>query len=335
MTDADDCTVGEQPDRMRIDRQPVRVRTPCRLHFGMFGFGQPVGPKYGGVGLMIEPTAVEATISAADRFVVVGDHAERARRVAKIVCDRWQLRGLPPCQIEIAAPPDHVGLGVGTQLALAVAAGLRRFVKLPPQTAAELSTATGRGRRSAVGTYGFELGGLIVDAGKLPGEAIGRLAERVAMPDGWRIVLLRHADARGLAGEREAAAFSHLPAVPTSVTERLWRITYDQMLPAAKSADCRAFGEAVYEFGRLSGSCFAAAQGGPFASRAIEELVDAIRAADVAGVGQSSWGPTVFAVVPDDDEAQRLVQTLRKRRAVGNLEIAVARPNNVGAVFSE
>ena len=49
------------------------------------------------------------------------------------------------------------------------------------------------------------------------------------------------------------------------------------MLPALDRADCAAFGEAVYRFGRLAGECFAAVQGGPFANREIGRLIDAIR----------------------------------------------------------
>ena len=75
------------------------------------------------------------------------------------------------------------------------------------------------------------------------------------------------------------------------------------MLPAIERADCSAFGDALYEFGRLAGECFAAAQGGPFANAFNERLVEAIRGYGVAGVGQSSWGPTVFAVVANETEA--------------------------------
>ena len=43
----------------------VHVRAPCRLHFGMFGFGRTSGPQLGGVGVMVEPPAVEVTIEPA------------------------------------------------------------------------------------------------------------------------------------------------------------------------------------------------------------------------------------------------------------------------------
>lgn len=311
----------------------VRLCAPCRLHFGMFSFGHSDRPQYGGVGAMVTPPAIDVQFLPAVKFDVVGAHAARVRQFVEVLLDRWQVEALPTCKIDVAAPPDHTGLGVGTQLALAVAAGLRGFLRLPRLAATELSAQLGRGGRSAVGTYGFESGGLIVDAGKMPGERIGRLERRLELSAAWRFVLLRPTGARGLAGEREAAAFANLPPVPGEVTESLWRITRERMLPAAEAADCDAFGDAVYDFGRLAGECFAAAQGGPFASRAIEQLISDIREYGVWGVGQSSWGPMVFAIVSCDDEAQKLVKLILQKYSGADLEVVVARPNNSGAVF--
>ena len=43
----------------------------------------------------------------------------------------------------------------------------------------ELTRLTGRGRRSAVGTYGFVQGGFLVETGKVPGESLAPLALRI------------------------------------------------------------------------------------------------------------------------------------------------------------
>jgi predicted sugar kinase len=57
----------------------------------------------------------------------------------------------------------------------------------------------------------------------------------------------------------------------------------------------------VYELNARVGDAFAPAQGGRYASAAVADCVTRLRAAGVRGVGQSSWGPTVFAVVHRDD----------------------------------
>jgi beta-RFAP synthase len=240
---------------------------------------------------------------------------------------------MPPCSITVRSPRDHTGVGVGTQLNLAIATGLRQFLHLPDMSLAEISADVGRGARSAVGTYGFQLGGLIVDAGKEPGQPLGKLSTRAALPDAWRFVLFCRPDERGLAGTNESKAFERLQPVPEAVTRKLWAITNDEMLPGVEHSDCRKFGDAVYRFGRLAGECFAAVQGGPFAIVEIEQLVETIREFGVPGTGQSSWGPTVFAVTADDAEAAQLIDWVRGRSAGIEYEVVVARPNNCGALL--
>jgi beta-RFAP synthase len=284
--------------------------------------------------MMVEPPAVDVTISPAPGFFATGALAARAEQFARKAIESWQIRTLPMCEVDVRSPPDHVGFGAGTQLGLAVAAGLRRFLALPDLPVEELAASIGRGQRSSVGTYGFQHGGLIVDAGKESGQRLGRLAHRIAVPEAWRIVLARSDGVQGLAGDHEADVFRRLPPVPDAVTRELWRIVETQMLPAIGRSDCAAFGEAVYHFGRLAGECFAAVQGGPFASPAVAGLVNAIRNYGVAGVGQSSWGPTVFALLPSDREANALCDWLKRSLGIWACNLAIARPNNVGAQVS-
>jgi beta-RFAP synthase len=301
----------------------------------MFGFGHTDRPQFGGVGLMVEPPTVEATIAPADEFAARGVHVKRVERFASTLVKRWDLGTLPRCKITVSAPPDHVGLGVGTQLGLAVAAGLQQFLQLPDSTIEELARSIGRGARSAVGTYGFQHGGLIVDGGKESPAELGKLVRRVQVPEDWRFVLVSClAGGSGLAGDREAEAFSHLPSVPPAVTDQLWRIVNDEILPAIDRSDCGSFGDAVYRFGRLAGECFSSVQGGPFASAATARLVEAIRDYGVPGVGQSSWGPAIFAITDDDDAAGSLVDWLCGQPLTAECDIAIARPNNRGAQFN-
>jgi beta-RFAP synthase len=301
----------------------------------MFSFGHSTGPQWGGVGVMIEPPSVTVKIKPAASLVVSGSHVARSEQFVRSVTRDWQLPTPPACRVEVTAPSEHIGLGVGTQLGLSIAAGLRQYLVLPALAANALATSVGRGRRSAVGTHGFLLGGLIVDAGKEPVEPLGTLSERLSLPEQWRFVLITSSATKGLAGKAESNAFSRLPPVPGEVTQELWRLTEQEILPAVKRADCAAFGEAVYHFGRFAGECFAPVQGGPFTSEATGQLVDAIREYGIAGVGQSSWGPTVFAAAESEGEANALVDWLRDTSGVAASEITVARPNNHGAIIEQ
>jgi beta-RFAP synthase len=309
----------------------VTVRAPCRLHFGMFSFGHADRPQFGGVGVMMDPPAVELSIMPASHFQVAGSHRERVIQFAERAAARWGLPNLPACRVHIRAPRDHIGLGVGTQLGLSVAAALRRFLNLPDLPVETLAVDMHRGNRSAVGTHGFQHGGLIVDEGHCGGASVGRLVTRRTVPETWRFVLVTPQAQRGLAGACESHAFTRLPPVPDEVTRELWYITEHDMLPALERGDCGEFGDAVYRYGRLAGECFSAVQGGPFASREIADLIAAIRDYGVPGVGQSSWGPTVFAVCASLDAATALIECLRRKSNTQTCDVEYATPCNTGA----
>jgi beta-RFAP synthase len=189
---------------------------------------------------------------------------------------------------------------------------------------------SGRGQRSAVGTHGFLHGGLIVDAGRAKGERLGRLAQQCPLPEDWRFVLVRGSAATGLSGQAEAAAIDALPPIPEDGFQRLQKLVETQLLPAARAADWASFGEALYAYGLQAGNYFAPAQGGPFASTAISERVELIRSLGIPGVGQSSWGPTLYAVTADQQQAQRLVTQLQAQPSCADCQFRIARPNNTG-----
>jgi beta-RFAP synthase len=280
---------------------------------------------------MVQHPELVLKFSPAEKTQAVGSGAERAMAYAS----RWaEFHGREPpgCLIEICQPAlEHVGLGSGTQLALSVAAGLNALYGLPNQTPQELALSVGRGLRSAVGTYGFVFGGLIVEQGKLPSEPISPLDCRIDLPETWRFVLVLPQGMGGLAGEEEVAAFTSLPAAPVETTEALIGEVRDRLVPAAATADFALFAESLYRYGRLSGECFAARQGGPYNGPVLTALVDRIRSLGIIGVGQSSWGPTIFAVAPSQQAAEEIRAELYSGDDAGQLEVTISPPCNRGA----
>jgi predicted sugar kinase len=83
------------------------------------------------------------------------------------------------------------------------------------------------------------------------------------------------------------------------------------LLPALIERDAQTFGEAVFDFNARVGELFAPVQGGTYASKSATGLIDYLRREGVPGVGQSSWGPTVFAFVRDADHAAYLSERVR------------------------
>lgn len=309
----------------------IHIRAPSRLHFGLFSFGT-TGRQYGGVGIMVRHPELRLLIRPRNDGQVRMSHTERMAGTVR----RWlafrQRNALPPCDITIeVSPPVHVGLGSGTQLALALVAGLDALCdqrKLDPR---DLASAAARGQRSAVGTYGFVMGGMIIEKGRLPEEVLAPLECRLAIPKSWRFLLVRPTRCRGLSGVAEQRTFRTLPPVSDSVRQMLIRIAHDQIGSAVRHQDFDQFAAGLYDYGRHAGNCFASYQGGPYNGPVLTSLVDQIRELGLQGVGQSSWGPTLFAAAPDEDTACRARDALRIHHAPGDLHIDITGPDNLGA----
>lgn len=304
----------------------IRVTAPSRLHFGLFALpakgathwpdsnGQPALPArhFGGVGLMIDQPGVRVALQPASAWSAAGPNAERAEQFG-----RRFLATLPPDQGSLAfhiniaqCPPEHVGLGVGTQLGLSVARALALATGHSDWDAAELARRVGRGLRSSIGIHGFQHGGLIVEAGKTNADAIAPLLVQRSFPEDWRILLIVPSDRQGTHGVDEAAAFAELVHHERDFRrcESLCQLALLGLLPALAERDLPAFAEALHEFNRRAGEWFLPWQGGLYADAATEERVVWLRRHGIRGVGQSSWGPTVFAI-----ERLDVLESLRQR----------------------
>jgi beta-RFAP synthase len=188
-----------------MSRIRIRIQTPSRLHFGLLAWG-PQSPRlFGGVGLMIEAPRLELWAEPAPQWNADGPLARRVLDVAERIAGRLAVEGvrLAPVHFRIQqAPAEHVGLGVGTQLSLAVARALFAVSELPVPSLEELSALTGRGQRSGIGLHGFVHGGLIVDGGRCNPEGIPPLLSHVNFPPEWAILVIQPRRFTGFTGSR-------------------------------------------------------------------------------------------------------------------------------------
>lgn len=288
----------------------MRVRAPSRLHFGLLTVPTadtpPDARHFGGIGLMVTDPGGVVRVTPADEWSASGPLAERALGFAKrFVASVAHASGSDRrFHIEVeSCPPEHIGLGVGTQLGLAVAKAVTISLGLAHLTAVELAERVGRGLRSGVGVHGFDGGGFILDAGKRNGEAVSSLHARRHLPDDWRVVLACPRGAPRWHGDAERSAFAEPTAANTARLHELFDVL-------ATRTDYAPFAEALHEYNREGGVAFAAAQGGVYSSPAVTELIARVRALGVPAVGQSSWGPTVWAITPDAERADWLAGQL-------------------------
>jgi predicted sugar kinase len=103
------------------------------------------------------------------------------------------------------------------------------------------------------------------------------------------------------------------------------------LLPAVLEQDFGTVSESLYEYGQHVGSYFEPIQGGRFASRPMEQLAKVLRDWGYRGVGQSSWGPTIFILEESQGAAEELVQEFREDPKWSECTFHIASAMNQGA----
>lgn len=323
----------------------IRIRTGSRLHLGLLSIsmehatpwlnheGQPTLPRrnFGGVGLMIDRPGIELSVEAARDWSAEGPLAERALALAHTFCLAANINHAFSVRVTSAAP-EHAGLGTGTQLGLALARALAELTGQSAYDAVSLARKVGRGLRSAIGVHGFDRGGLLIEGGKTEREEVSPLLLQEVFPEDWCVLLIVPRDLQGTHGARERDAFRDL-ALRTRddrTTDVLCRIVLLGILPALANGDLQIFGEAIYDFNRRVGELFHPAQGGLYAHPRVEQMIKQLRELGIKGVGQSSWGPTVFAIQCTEHTGGLRDLLVRKQIAAPE-EILIAHPLNRGA----
>ena len=287
------------------DEAAVFVEASARLHFGVLDLRGARGRWFGGIGASTVYPWLRVSVARADTLSARGEDAERAREFARLFLAHHNLRGGADIHVH-SMLPSHVGLGSGTQLALAVARALAELYGVE-NDARSLARAVGRGKRSAIGTWTFEDGGLVVEGGRrADSDECGPLIARVPIPSTWRCVIAIPQGPPGISGAGEADAFARLPKPPAIEVERVAHIVLMSLLPSLADADLTGFGRALSEVQEITGRWFAPAQGGTFAPGASADLVRRMREWGAHGVGQSSWGPAVYGIVNGDEAVGHL-----------------------------
>lgn len=334
-----------EPER-RAAAASVRVAAAARIHLGFLDPSATLGRRFASLGLVIDgfDTCIEAFapgtgVGAAAPVIEASAAAaaadgEALGRMQKHVATLQEATGCSaPIGLRLlAAPPAHSGFGSGTQLALATGRAFCRFhgIELPTR---ELAMLLGRGKRSGVGVAGFDGGGLLLDGGPAPGGAAAPVLARIEFPAEWRVLLVLDPRIDGLSGVAERAALGSLPPFEQAHAATLCHQVLMRILPAAIEADFAEFADGISFVQTLIGDYFAPAQGGSmYTSAAVGRALEWMRAQGVSGIGQSSWGPTGFAMLPSAAAAEA---ALAAARAAGVLDPAlqtvVVRGRNRGA----
>lgn len=312
--------------------EKVTVLAPARLHMGFIDLSGALGRHFGSIGLALNEINTRLTLSAAGSFDVTGPCANRAGKAALAICQLLRLPEQLHIEIETAIP-QHVGLGSGTQLSLAIGAGLSAFYGLA-LSVRDIAQLTDRGARSGIGIGVFEQGGLVVDGGRGPSTDTPPLLSRMPVPEHWRFILAFDQRGQGLHGQQEVNAFKQLPPFPRAEAERLCYLLLMQALPAIAEGNLPLFGEVITGLQTAVGHHFAPVQGGIFTSPEVAAAMAWLQQQGAVAIGQTSWGPTGFCAVADPDTASSLLTDLRRRFTSEHLRFEVVSARNHGAEIS-
>ena len=341
----------------------LALRAVGRLHFGLWEISDSAPHCFGGIGLMIEHSALVLHAGLAStikntRVEIEADDYWRPR--IQSVVDRWLLANndLPLTSIRVEkSPPPHRGLGSGTQMACAIATLIQLdpdALLFPPRNRNEppvpitklfrqpnnptrdstevecmplLAKLGQRGNRSNIGLHGFLTGGFVIDQGiqldGLTDQSLPPRTSRMPFPH-WPIIVIHDASAQGDSGQSEKEMFDQCSHAPNPNRQEMMRLVEIEIGPAIVSNDWERFDLAIGQYGQLAGQIFAPVQGGIYRTEQIAHTIETVKQLGIKGATQTSWGPTVVAIAKDFEQADWCRKRLQERLPHLAVEIVLA-----------
>ncbi len=295
-----------------------RITTPSRLHITLIDMNASIGRVDGGIGLTLDKPVISISAERSDIVEVSGnsEHTERMRSAAsKFLPEGDGIR------IKIEQDyPSHIGLGSGTQAALASGMAVNRIYDLG-LSVYELAKKIGRGGTSGIGVAAFEEGGFILDGGHkfsekkdfLPSSASNLPPAPVLLrkdfPD-WDI-MVAIPEQKGASLKNEVNIFRKECPVPLREVEKLSHVILMQLLPALAEEDSVTFGKSVNAIQELG-----------FKKKEVKlqptsaELMAALRDGGAYGAGMSSFGPTVYAFGEDASDFEKIAREFLGKKGI-------------------
>ena len=315
---------------MAAHHSKVSVIAPARLHMGFIDLSGSLDRHFGSIGVALNEYVTKISVSPAVDRLVTGPSSHRADKCLTLMCEALKVSDKVEVIIE-SAIPEHVGLGSGTQMSLAIGMALNKLYNLQ-MSVRDIAALMDRGLRSGIGIGIFEQGGLVLDGGRGKKTITPPLLVHLDIPKDWRFILVFDSRGQGLHGKQELDAFKALPVFPQQEAERLAYLLLMQGLPAVAENDLAQFGEVITQLQQAVGEHFAVAQGGAFTSPEVAVVMQWLAEQGTVAIGQTSWGPTGFCAVDGMSVADELVIKAKQQFAsfLDNLSFVVVSARNCG-----
>lgn len=306
----------------------LEITTPSRVHITLIDLNASIGRIDGGIGLALEKPRIRISARESDELLVRGLLKERAVEAAEKVLKALKIEGGVEIKIK-EAYPQHIGLGSGTQIALAAGKAICSIYK-KNLSIHEIARIVGRGGTSGIGVAAFERGGFILDGGHstkekkdfLPSSASRAspppVLARYEFPD-WKMVLVIPRIKEEFYGRREIDIFQRYCPIPIAEVRKLSHLVLMKLLPSLAEEDIESFGKAINSIQKIG---FKKLEVG-MQSGEVRDLMKLCGRYSY-GVGLSSFGPAIYCIVEDEKD---LLSALKEK----SVDVIVTKANNSGA----
>ncbi len=306
----------------------LEIITPSRIHVVLIDLNASIGRIDGSIGLALEKPSIKLLAEKSDEIIAEGPLKERAAEAAKEVLKTLKIEGGIEINVK-EAYPQHIGLGSGTQIALATGKAICDVYK-KNLSVREIARIVGRGGTSGIGVAAFEHGGFILDGGHstkekkdfLPSSASKAspppLLARYEFPD-WKVALVIPKIKKEFYGRKEVNIFQRYCPISIADVRKLSHVILMKILPSLIEEDIETFGQGINEiqnigFKRLEVS---------LQVREVKELMRLCRLHSY-GAGLSSFGPAIYCIVENERD---LLNALKDKE----VDTIVTKANNSGA----
>mgnify|MGYP001626156433 CR=1 FL=1 len=301
----------------------IKINAGSRIHLGFIDPLGVSGRRWGSLGLYLNEPRLSIICEESDYIDVHGP--EWLKDIVNRVSKSLEIKGLKvKCEEYI---PRHVGLGSGTQTILSIGLAASKLYGLD-LSLEDIALMFSRCKRSGAGYWLFQKGGLTIDSGAASPLKPPTLLFRLDFPKEWKVLLaIPNSEGLGLLGQAEEEGFKKLstrPVKDASLTILM------KLLPSLIEKDFTRFTESIEELDFLTSSFFKEIQSGAY-HPVSERVVELFRKSGLRGIGQSSWGPTIYSFIREDE-----VESLTSRiKPVEGFRYVLTSARNYGAEITE